>query len=73
MLMNYNSKFWIFMRLTILPFFSGRGREQLIRFLVSLQNSFVDGVRIVLGRAQVYMINLCVRIDCNPYFMRHRL
>uniref|UniRef100_A0A0X3PN91 Phosphorylase b kinase regulatory subunit n=1 Tax=Schistocephalus solidus TaxID=70667 RepID=A0A0X3PN91_SCHSO len=40
----------------------GPGRDQLIRFLVSLQNTYVDGVRIVLGRAQ----NL-VATGCTDY------
>ncbi|BHF72293.1 hypothetical protein SprV_0401535700 [Sparganum proliferum] len=38
----------------------GPGRDQLIRFLVSLQSSYVDGVRIVLGRAQNLVATGCI-------------
>nr|VZI30350.1 unnamed protein product [Spirometra erinaceieuropaei] len=39
---------------------AGPGRDQLIRFLVSLQSSYVDGVRIVLGRAQNLVATGCI-------------
>ncbi|KAM7535495.1 hypothetical protein Aperf_G00000092020 [Anoplocephala perfoliata] len=45
----------------------GQGREQLIRFLVSLQNNYVDGVRIVLGRAQNFVATGCIdHLDFFP-------
>lgn len=50
-------------------FDSGHGRERLIRFLVSLQNNYVDGVRIVLGRAQVSFIiwrTWLLKLDLYP-------
>ncbi|KAM3176771.1 hypothetical protein ACTXT7_005839 [Hymenolepis weldensis] len=46
---------------------SGHGREQLIRFLVSLQSNYVDGVRIVLGRAQNFVATGCIdHLDFFP-------
>ena len=48
--------------------FSGHGREQLIRFLVSLQSNYVDGVRIVLGRAQVFFV-IPVFFKCGFYYL----
>ncbi|VDL11713.1 unnamed protein product [Hymenolepis diminuta] len=45
----------------------GHGREQLIRFLVSLQSNYVDGVRIVLGRAQNFVATGCIdHLDFFP-------
>uniref|UniRef100_A0A5K3EN75 Phosphorylase b kinase regulatory subunit n=2 Tax=Mesocestoides corti TaxID=53468 RepID=A0A5K3EN75_MESCO len=45
----------------------GHGREELIRFLVSLQNNYVDGVRIVLGRAQNFVATGCIdHLDFFP-------
>ncbi|CDI98216.1 phosphorylase b kinase regulatory [Echinococcus multilocularis] len=45
----------------------GHGRDELIRFLVSLQSNCVDGVRIVLGRAQNFVATGCTdHLDFFP-------
>ncbi|VDM17108.1 unnamed protein product, partial [Hydatigera taeniaeformis] len=45
----------------------GHGRDELIRFLVSLQGNSMDGVRIVLGRAQNFVATGCIdHLDFFP-------